>query len=490
MKHTKLLVLALLVALLACLALAANAECAHPYDKWTELDRRDATCTTDGSVTWQCKNCGTIWYENLPNLGGHIRSGYFVEANAGTRKACEAKLMVEVCGRHTSLGGKCTHVFTDNQYTSMDGVSAHTWTTISPAYPASCTADGHKALTKCSVCGAVKPGEDGSATKATGHSFTKNAWVTEKVPTCAAEGKISLKCDNCTFKQYQATPKATVHTKADGTVKTGDEIYDLCFLPAKPRTCTEPGCKAVYKCSTCQAIDPLRDGSAIPAWGHNMVVDTTMTKLPTCTTKGQSVLYCTHSWNFGSGEIKCQHYQMVESPALGHSATWAPVENKGDYTVWELRCAKCGTVLATQLVMKGEKAPSGTVNTATTATTKSYKAATTGTTKVAKTNTTKKTTTKKATTTTATKAATTAAAAAPAAEGVEIKATGITVINDDVAIKVKDGKLIVLGEAAEDETVAVVGEELKAIAEDEAFVAGMKIAVVKTADLPAATASK
>ena len=128
--------------------------------------------------------------------------------------------------------------------------------------------------------------------------------------------------------------------------------------------------------------------------------------------------------------------------------------------------------------------------TTTTATTKSYKAATTGTTKVAKTNTTKKTTTKKATTTTATKAATTAAAAAPAAEGVEIKATGITVINDDVAIKVKDGKLIVLGEAAEDETVAVVGEELKAIAEDEAFVAGMKIAVVKTADLPAATASK
>ena len=492
MKNTKLIVLALLVALLACLALSANAECGHPRASWTELDRRDATCTNEGSITWQCKDCGTIWYENIPSLGGHIRSGYYVEANAGTRKACEAKLMVEVCGRHTALGGKCTHVFTDNQYTTTAGIAPHTWSTISEALAATCTTNGHKALTKCSVCGAVKPGEDGSTVNALGHTYATGVWVQWKAATCASEGIARMYCTRCGgAPQAQATPKATYHTDGAGNYVAAP--YTVEVLPAKPATCTEPGCKALKKCPTCLAIDPLNDGSAIPALGHHMVVDTTMTLLPTCTTKGRSVLYCDRVITWGADKVPCQHTQLVESPALGHSATWTPVASEKGGTTYSLICGKCGKTLASQFVMPGEKAPSGTVNTGATADTKSYKAATTGTTKVAKTTTTKKTTAKKTTTaSTAVKPA--AKAAAPAAATTALK-NGIIVLNDTVALMAKDGKVTLLNAPAADESVAfyaTADAEPVALVVGEAidFADGAAVAIVKTADLPVATASK
>ena len=506
MKHTKLLVLALLVALLACLAVAANADditCQHPDTYWKELNRVPATCLNDGYVTYACTmpGCGAINTKTLYAKGSHTRSGEFACANP-TDPVCKDRIYVEICAVCKQ------HVFTDNQYTIAGQPCAdETIKKYTDQFKApTCTTPGRAALYKCTACGKINPKNEkyngysanGAELAALGHDFSSATWKQDKAATCASEGKAYLECTraNCYERQYQVTPKTSFHTDGAGNPITTANFIE--YMPAKPATCTEPGCDAIHKCPTCGYIDPLYCGTARPALGHKMVVDPYSVKVPTCTTPGESIMKCARVIDWGGKKVECGHYQVVTAPALGHSATWIPVENKGAYVLYELICSRCKAnggdgILASQLVRPGiDKAPSGNVNTGKAATTDAITGTKSGVKTVAKkgTTTTKKTATTKKTTTAAKAAAPVAAAATTAAEGVEIKATGITVINDDVAIKVKDGKLIVLGEAAEDETVAVVGEELKAIAEDEAYVAGMKIAVVKTADLPAATASK
>lgn len=504
MKHTKLVVVALLVALLACLSINAMAECDHVIDPaYPGIQVAAPTCITEGSMQYQCMKCGAIFYKAIPSLGGHVHSGIFVCLDPEDPD-CLGKRWVEKCARD------CGHYFTDTAYTA-NPKGQHDWVVVNEGNPATCTNTGIAKTEKCSKCGTVR---GGGVTKALGHApainYTSEHWAAKRA-TCASEGKAVLLCTRpgCgAVLDSKTLPKLTYHVKVAGgviTPITEDEFE--CVWPMKPATCTADGSWGKYVCPTCGKADsrPQRNGGRIPATGHRMVIDDSLTVLPTCTTPGQTVMYCTNAPDLGNGPVKCGHYQVITAPAIGHSAVWTPTEATGAYTRYDLVCGKCGLVLATQIVGKGDKAPSTTVvvNTLKQETDKDYKAEAGGKlTETAKNGAPAKKTTKKTTTATAKAAPAPAApapaavdAAAPAVEGaVELK-EGIVVLNDAVAVLVKDGQVTLLNAAAEDETVAfytaadadpialVVGEAVE-------FVEGATVAIVKTADLPAATASK
>lgn len=469
MKNAKLLVIALLVALLACLAVTAMAdECPSGGYHVIDFTKPSTTilyphCTTEGSIQYYCSKCGGIFYQNVPSLGGHQRSGIFVSSNASAAP-CEDQVLYECCvnyGKKDANGVLiCNHLFTDNSQVKPGDPSKHDWVKIGEELKPTCTKDGVEAAKKCTVCGKVVPGK---VVKATGHDFGTNPWENKTSATCASTGLSQRKCTKCDYYETKVEPKLTYHVKvnADKTLTPITNVDFIALRPERPATCTEDGCKAIYICPTCGAHDPNRDGQLIPKTGHHMVVDTNSQVLPTCTTPGMTILYCDNAPDLGNGPVKCGHMQVINAPAIGHSATWIPVANNGIYTTYALRCGKCGTDLATQLVKAGDKAPSGTVNTAKQNADLAYEAQPTTLKETAKTTTTKKTSTKTAT---AKKTTTTAAAApAPAAtttvaaaeEGTAL-VEGINTLEEKAVVIVKDGKATLV--YVEDGFAVVIGE--------------------------------
>ena len=134
-----------------------------------------------------------------------------------------------------------------------------------PEKPATCEEPGHKAGTKCSVCGATISGME--EIPATGHTEVIDA---AKAPTCTETGLTEGKhCSVCnTVLVAQEVIPAKGHT----------EVVD----PAVEPTCTKPGKTEGKHCSVCNEITVAQ--TEIPAKGHTEVIDEA--KAPTCTEPG------------------------------------------------------------------------------------------------------------------------------------------------------------------------------------------------------------
>ena len=463
MKHTKLLVLALLVALFACLALSAQAE------NWQLVEEKAPDCLTQGWKLWvdQDSTSGASKIDYIAPLGHDW--GAYQQVKAATCGA--AGVQQQVCNR-------CGHYNAENILNAPPATGEHPkpYVVIKEALPATCTTDGWKALTKCSVCGKVI--SDGSATKATGHNVKGKDWEVYSPATCAKEGVIVQRCWDCNaIVNKQNTPKTSNHD-------WGTE------LPAKPATCTETGCVELQRCKTCGIVNSFmdstghyHDGRSVPALNHKWKIEGTVA--PSCTSTGYTASICE----------RCGHRNKIDIPATGQSAVWAPSEAAADgtYVVWTLKCNLCGLQLANQVVYKGQKAPSGTVNTATAVDTGkaavdvSYTAKKSGLTEVAKT-TTKKTTAKKTTTAkaaTASKPATTSVVVAAAeVEGTKL-VEGLNLVDGKAVVVAKEGKATLVY-VEDGYTVKLADAELK-LGEAVAYTAD-DLAVAEEA--PVATASK
>lgn len=471
MKHTKLLVVALLVALLACLAVNAMAdETVCPtgvggLHNWAvkEEGAVPATCTTQGVRLYVCQNtgCGASKVEYTNPLG-HAWGEYKQIKDA---TCSQPGVQQQVCTR-------CGHYSTENIRYTPAATGKHEYQEIAAGNAATCTVDGMKPLAKCIYCGAIDPSRDGSVAKATGHNFNGVAWEPKSPASCLAKAKIQRKCLNCDYYEVQETGELGAHVWGDKPV-----------IPQKDPTCTATGCKAQYQCSVCGAY---KGGEVIDALGHDLNgVAWTVERESTCVGAGSIVRICRrclqpierqavaangqHKWTEnpiipgkeatctttgckpqyqctvcgalkGGEEIpalghkfsswttepatctkdgksysicsECGHVSVVVIPATGHSATWTPKEVGNGYVVWALHCGLCNMDLATQVVNNGEKAPSGTVNTGKANVDINYTGISkTEVVETAKKETKKTTTAKKATNTTTAKKATTTATA-------------------------------------------------------------------------------
>ena len=220
----------------------------------TELrGAKEATCTEPGYTgDTYCKDCNEKIADGkvIPALGHAWDNGVIT-----TAPTCEN------AGVKTFTCTRCNEIKTE-----AINATGHTPVQI-PEKPATCTEPGHKAGTKCSVCGAVLSGLEEIPAK--GHAVVVDPAVE---PTCTEPGKTEGKhCSVCgEVIVAQKIIPAKGHT----------EVVD----PAVEPTCTEPGKTEGKHCSVCNAVIVAQE--VIPAKGHTVVIDPAVE--PTCTEPGKT----------------------------------------------------------------------------------------------------------------------------------------------------------------------------------------------------------
>ena len=216
----------------------------------TELrGAKEATCTEPGYTgDTCCKDCNEKIADGevIPALGHDWNDGVIT-----TAPTCEN------AGVKTITCTRCKETKTE-----AVNATGHTLVQI-PEKPATCTEPGHKAGTKCSVCGAILSGLEEIPAK--GHAVVIDPAVE---PTCTktglTEGKHCSVCNEVIVAQKIIPAKG--HTV----------VVD----PAVGPTCTEPGKTEGKHCSVCNEVIVAHE--IIPAIGHKPVIrdakDATLTE--------------------------------------------------------------------------------------------------------------------------------------------------------------------------------------------------------------------
>ena len=308
---------------------------------------KEATCTKDGYTgDTYCSTCGDKLSEGtvIPATGHTEVIDAAVEATCTTPGKTEGKhcsVCSEILVAQTEVPAK-GHSWNDGEITTAAtcenaGVKTYTCTACSEtktealdptghtpvdvdAQPATCTEAGHKAGTKCDVCGAILSGME--ETPATGHTEVIDAAVE---PTCTETGKTEGKhCSVCNeITVAQKVVPATGHTPVE--------------VAAVEATCTEAGHTAGTKCEVCG--ETLSGLNKVPATGHTEVIDAAVE--PTCTEPGKTE--GKHCEVCGKTLV-----EQTEIPAAGHkeelrNAKEATLAEDG-YT-GDTYCSVCDTLL-------------------------------------------------------------------------------------------------------------------------------------------------
>ena len=196
---------------------------------------REPTCTEEGYTgDTYCKVCGEVRKtgESIPAKGHSWNEGVITTSptclNAGVK----------------------TYTCTVCNATKTEAIDATGHTPVEVAeQPATCEEPGHKAGTKCSVCGATISGME--EIPATGHTEVVDAAVEATcTKTGLTEGKHCSACNKVIVAQTEIPAKG--HT----------EVID----PAVEPTCTKPGKTEGKHCSVCNEI--LVTQEEISAKGH------------------------------------------------------------------------------------------------------------------------------------------------------------------------------------------------------------------------------
>lgn len=395
---------------------------AHQYDKSGApyVEHKDATCTETGlNRGWKCTypGCTYINYENgtaIIPAKGHTEVPIPAKAPTCTEKGNTAGVKCSVCDtvltattEINALGhdwgdwvtlrepvscktpGQREHTCKRCGETARELIPAAEHKPVNvEAKPATCTTDGNKAGTKCSVCGTVLSGCE--KITAEGHKYEK---VKTVEPSCEEVGKTTYKCSVC-GDTYDGDVKPALghdivideavaptckedgktegkHCKRCNTVFVKQEVipkdekyHDWEIVPAVAPTCTEKGSTEGKKCKICGKVES--EVKVLEAKGHNFTTEV-ITPV-SCEANGLTKKYC----------VECNVSETVVVAATGHKfGDWIysdnfSCENGGER--WQI-CENCGeTFNREQLPASGHKwSKEWTIDTPATCTKRGYK---------------------------------------------------------------------------------------------------------------------
>ncbi len=170
-----------------------------------EVARTEVTCTTNGSVKYQCDVCDSEWEQTIP------ATGHTPVTDATVAATCT--VAGKTAGSHCSV---CNTVLEAQQTIPATG---HTPVTDA-AVAATCTVAGKTAGSHCSVCNTVLEAQ--RTVSAKGHSWS--AWKTVSEATISAAAVQERSCMTCGTTQRQnagsaLSPKLTLNATSI-TLKT------------------------------------------------------------------------------------------------------------------------------------------------------------------------------------------------------------------------------------------------------------------------------
>ncbi len=319
-----------------------------------EVSEKPATCTESGHTAGtKCSVCGATLsgMEEIPALG-HDWGEWTVTTSPTCTKEGEEKRTCKRDGCNATETRKIAATHTSVEVAEQ---------------PATCTEPGHKAGTKCSVCGATLSGMEEIPAK--GHTEVIDPAVE---PTCTEPGKTEGKhcsvCNAVIVAQQEipakghtevidpaVEPTCTEPGKTEGKhcsvcnavivaqqeilAKGHTEVID----PAVEPTCTEPGKTEGKHCSVCNEV--LVAQTVIPAKGHTEVIDPAVE--PTCTTPGKTEgKHCSvcHEILVAQEEVPATGHAVVVDAAVEPTCT-EPGKTEGKH------CSVCNEVLVAQTVI-------------------------------------------------------------------------------------------------------------------------------------------
>ena len=179
-----------------------------------------------------------------------------------------------------------------------------------------CTKPGLTEGSHCSVCNEVLQAQE--EIPALGHTWDDGEVIT--APTCTEAGVKTFTCEACGDTRTEEI-KATGHTV----------VVDNAVEP----TCTKPGLTEGSHCSVCNEV--LQAQEEIPALGHTWN-DGEITTAPTCTESGVKTFTCETCGVIRTEEVKATGHTVVDDDAV------APTCTKTGLTAGS-HCSVCNEVL-------------------------------------------------------------------------------------------------------------------------------------------------
>jgi len=276
----------------------------HDY---AEVSSKPATCTSKGSKTEKCKNCGDEKTAEFAAKGHSFGDWTLTKEATETEPGTETR--------------KCSSC--DAEETRETALKAHEHKAGEPVViPASCTKDGSKVV-KCASCGETLSTEKISKT---GH--TEGEWSVKTAATCTLDGIRELKCAVCAAVIDTEAIPAAGHKPGKFEVKTA-------------ATCTADG-EAVQKCTSCgEELDTKK----IEAAGHK-AGEFEVKTAATCTADGEAVQKCT---------VCKEVVDTKKIEATGHKAGGFEVKAAATCTAdgeKVQKCTSCGETLSAEKITK------------------------------------------------------------------------------------------------------------------------------------------
>lgn len=314
----------------------------HNFNK--ENSRQDATCTADGWIKYECSthtNCGLTSTVTIPATG-HTEAheykaatctddGYSRMVCSAENNAVLAETVIPALGHLYGEGtvtnatckdtGKieytCTRENCNDTHTTIieKNSNAHQYVTV--VKDSTCTVPG-KVSTKCNLCGNQIEVETLPLVE---HTWNDGEIKEGDNATCTADGKKTFTCKVCTAEKTETIAKLGHNW---GT-----------WTETKASTNTEKGV-LTRKC-----LRGCTETAEIPEGGHNLVVDSANSKVPSCTESGYTKYICNVKH---TGDVDCGITVTVTLDKLQHkletTKTDATCETEGSVVT---KCTKCET---------------------------------------------------------------------------------------------------------------------------------------------------